>query len=93
MNNIIIDNLPETATETELQELFSAYGKVRSATIVRGISMRGRGLAFVGMDPAAARAAIKGLNGKKVQGKQICVAPARRDKAKAFAIQDVSPSW
>jgi RNA recognition motif-containing protein len=93
MNNIIIDNLPEATTETELQELFSPYGEVCSATIVRGITMRGRGLAFVGMHSTAAQLAIKALDGKKLRGKQIRVSPTRREKAQSFAIQDVSPSW
>ncbi len=93
MNNIIISNLPEATTETELQELFSPFGEVCSATIVRGITMRGRGLAFVGMNPTAAWEAIKALNGKKLQGKQILVSPTRHEKAQAFAIHDVSPSW
>lgn len=93
MNNIIIDNLPEATTETDLQDLFSPYGEVCSATIVRGITLRARGLAFVGMSSAAARVAIKALNGKKLKGKKIHVSQTRRERAESFAIRDVSPSW
>lgn len=93
MGNIIIDNLPESTTETELEELFVPFGEVRSAIIVRGITMRGRGLAFVDLDVTGVAGAIKALNGKQLQGKRIRVSPTRRQSDQSFAIRDVSPSW
>jgi len=74
-NKLFIGNLAYKVTEEELQELFTQAGEVVSATIAtdRHTGQK-RGFAFVEMvDQAAAEAAIKSLNGRDLQGRQISV--------------------
>ena len=65
MINIFVRNLDPTTTETQLKNLFVAYGSVETVTIVEDRDTKGpRGLAFVEMtNPADARTAIASLNG------------------------------
>ena len=65
MINIFVRNLDPTTTETQLKDLFGAYGSVETVTIVEDRDTSGpRGLAFVEMtNPAEAKAAIESLNG------------------------------
>jgi len=65
---LLIRNLSRTTTETELRELFAAYGAVQYCTLVMdpatGLS---KGFGFVEMPkPGDAKAAMKNLNGKTV---------------------------
>jgi len=73
---LYVGNLPFSATEDSMRELFSAYGEVYSATIVvdreRG---RSRGFGFVEMDNA--EAAVADLNGKEFEGRSLKVNEAR----------------
>ncbi|MCB2193335.1 MAG: RNA-binding protein [Deltaproteobacteria bacterium] len=75
---IFVGNLPFATTSEELKETFAAYGEVLSAHVVTDrVSGRSRGFGFVEMEPAAADAAISGLNGKELGGR-----PLRVDQAK-----------
>jgi RNA recognition motif-containing protein len=60
---IFVGNLPFSATEDQLRELFAPHGEVASASIVKDKFMdRSRGFAFVEMSNAdAANAAIAAL--------------------------------
>jgi RNA recognition motif-containing protein len=74
-NKLFVGNLSFKTTQAELQELFAAYGEVVSVSIPQDRETgRQRGFAFVEMaNQADAEAAIKGLNGKEVGGRQIAV--------------------
>jgi RNA recognition motif-containing protein len=63
---IYFDNLPETVTEKELTDLFSAYGNVVNVRIVADRTNHPqRSSGFVTMiTPEGARTAIQSLNGK-----------------------------
>ena len=75
---IFVGNLPFATTSEELKEVFAAYGEVVTAKVVTDrISGRSRGFGFVEMEPAAADAAISGLNGQDLGGR-----PLRVDAAK-----------
>jgi len=65
-SEIYFDNLPETVTEKELTDLFSAYGNVVYVRIVADrTNHTQRSSGFVTMTtPEGARAAIQSLNGK-----------------------------
>jgi len=72
---LLIRNLSRSTTEAEIQELFESYGTVQSCTLVmdkeKGLS---KGFGFVEMPKAGeAKAAMKGLNGKDVDGNKIRV--------------------
>jgi len=65
MKMLFVGNIAPQATEDDIKELFSAYGKVRKLELPRDIfSGRNKGFAFIGMEGHEARAAMAGLNGK-----------------------------
>ncbi len=76
---VFVGNLPFSATEAQLNELFAAHGEVTSAEIVKDrFTERSRGFGFVEMaDDAAADAAIKALNGHEMDGRPLTVNEAR----------------
>jgi len=72
---LLIRNLARTTTEPELRVLFEAFGAVQSCNLVldqkSGVS---KGFAFVEMPkPGEAKAAMKSLNGKAVDGNTLRV--------------------
>ena len=77
--NIFVGNLSFTTTEESLNELFVQYGEIASATlIVDRDSGRSRGFGFVEMpNDDQAEAAIKALDGKDFEDRQIKVNKAR----------------
>ena len=77
--NIYVGNLAYTVTETDLKKAFEAYGQVATANVIKDqYSDRSKGFGFVEMpDQAEAQAAIRGLNGKDLNGRTITVNEAR----------------
>ena len=80
--NIYVGNLAGDVTETELHQLFEAFGQVESANVVKDrFSGESRGFGFVDMPSRKdALSAISGLNGKDVKGQAIKVDEARPRK-------------
>jgi len=82
--NIYVGNLSPEVTEEDLNTLFSEYGQVSSAKVIRDMfSQESRGFAFVEMPgQAEAQKAIENLNTQELKGKKIVVNEARprRDK-------------
>lgn len=75
---LLIRNLPRTTTELQLKSLFEEYGQVQSCNLVidekTGTS---KGFAFIEMPKQGeAKAAMKILNGKDMDGKTIRVKKA-----------------
>lgn len=79
MTSIYVGNLPNTATENDLEQAFAQYGKVADVKIVKDRETgQPRGFAFVEMpDGAAAAKAIEGLNLHEINGRSITVNQAR----------------
>jgi RNA recognition motif-containing protein len=77
--NIYVGNLSWQTTESELKELFAAYGAVESATIIKDKnSGRSRGFGFVEMpNDAEGQAAIQALNGTDFGGRNLNVNVAK----------------
>jgi RNA recognition motif-containing protein len=75
---IYVDNLALGTTETELTNLFSAYGNVMNVSIVVDhTSRKPRGFGFVTMvTPEGAQAAIQALNGKALGANRIAASEA-----------------
>jgi len=76
---IYVGNLANSVTEQELQDLFSSYGAVISARIIKDkFTGQPRGFGFVEIeDNDAAQAAINGLNGTECKGQSLRVNEAR----------------
>ncbi len=77
--NIYVGNMAYGVTENDLREAFSAYGTVTSASLIMDkFSGRSKGFGFVEMaNNAEADAAIKALNGKELQGRNLTVNQAK----------------
>ena len=83
--NIYVGNLPYTVTDEGLRTLFLQFGDVESAKVIMDRqSGRSKGFGFVEM-PSNSQAdqAIKGLNGKLVDGMNIKVNQANPGGKKA----------
>lgn len=78
-NKLYVGNLPYSTTSESLKELFAAAGEVVEAIVISDkFSGRSKGFGFVTMkDEAAAEKAVKELDGKDVEGRQIKVSVAR----------------
>ena len=78
--NIYVGNLSFEVDEDELRQEFTAFGEVTSVAIPRdGDSGRPRGFGFVEMQTEAeAKAAITGLTGKALKGREVVVNEARK---------------
>ena len=80
---LYVGNLPFSATEDELRELFGRHGSVDSVNVIMDRETgRPRGFAFVEMSEAsAATDAIRGLDGTQLGGRALKVNEAQ-DKAR-----------
>jgi len=78
MKRIYVGNLPFTATEDEVRELFGQHGTVHGVDLITDRdSGRPRGFGFVEMDPDAADAAISALDGQALGDRNLKVNEAR----------------
>ena len=85
MTKIYVGNLPFSANESEVRDLFSQHGTVESVSLITDRETgRPRGFAFVTMNTAeGAEAAIKALNGKEWNGRALTVNEARPREERA----------
>jgi RNA recognition motif-containing protein len=72
---IYVGNLPYSADDRQLSQMFSAYGTVVEARVIMDRNTgRSKGFAFVEMDTdEAARSAIAGLNGTMLDNRALRV--------------------
>lgn len=78
MKTIYVGNLPFSATEDELRDLFSQYGTVHSVKLISDRDTgRPRGFGFVEMSEEDAPAAIEATNGADMGGRSLRVNEAR----------------
>ena len=83
MTKIYVGNLPFSATDAEVRELFAAHGTVESVSIITDRDTgRPRGFGFVEMSRADASKAIQSLNGKDLG--VLWKAPFRTDVTSAL---------
>jgi RNA recognition motif-containing protein len=77
--NIYVGNLSFDTTEEQLRQAFEGFGEVTSVNIVIDrFTSKSRGFGFVEMaDQSAAEAAISGLNGQEMNGRELNVTEAR----------------
>jgi RNA recognition motif-containing protein len=78
MTKIYVGNLPFSANEQEVRELFSQHGTVESVSLITDRDTgRPRGFGFVEMSRADASRAIQNLNGKDMGGRPLRVNEAQ----------------
>jgi cold-inducible RNA-binding protein len=78
MAKIYVGNLPFSATEDQVRELFAAHGTVESVALPTDRETgRPRGFGFVEMNQADAARAIQAVNGKDLGGRALRVNEAQ----------------
>ena len=76
--SIYVGNLPWSATEDQVRNLFAAYGTVNSVNLVSDRETgRARGFGFVEMAAADAPGAIQELDGSNMDGRSLKVNEAQ----------------
>ena len=72
---LYVGNIPFSATETALRELFEPHGSIESINVITDRETgRPRGFAFVEMcDTASASKAMQALDGKDLDGRDLRV--------------------
>ena len=76
---IYVGNLPYSVTDDELRDVFSDFGELVSAEVVKDkFSGQSKGFGFVDMpNNSEADQAIKALNGTDLKGRKLTVNEAR----------------
>lgn len=78
MKTIYVGNLPFSASEDQIRQLFEQFGKVQSVKLISDRETgRPRGFGFVEMDGGEADAAISALNGQQFGGRSLRINEAR----------------
>ncbi len=81
MKKIYVGNLPFTATEDDIRQLFGQHGEVNSVALIMDRETgRPRGFGFIEMDDSAATAAISALDGHEMDGRNLRVNEAQDRK-------------
>jgi RNA recognition motif-containing protein len=77
--NIYVGNLSSEVSDTDLENAFNKFGKVKSAKVIKDMfSQDSRGFGFVEMpDNKEASSAIEKLNTTELKGKKIIVNEAK----------------
>ena len=76
--SIYVGNLPWSATEDQIRNLFSQYGTVNSVNLITDRETgRARGFGFVEMAAADAAGAIEALDGTSLEGRNLKVNEAQ----------------
>jgi RNA recognition motif-containing protein len=83
-NKLYVGNLAYSVNDDSLKQQFSAFGSVVSAQVMMDRdSGRSKGFGFVEMgSESEAQAAIRGMNGKSVDGRDVVVNEARPKEAR-----------
>ena len=84
MKKLYVGNLPFSATEDEINQLFSKHGTVHSVALINDRDTgRPRGFGFVEMDDDSALAAVEALDGFNMGGRDLRVNEARERERRA----------
>jgi cold-inducible RNA-binding protein len=78
-NKLYVGNLPYSFRDEDMQQAFSQFGSISSAKVMMERDTgRSKGFGFVEMgNDAEAQAAIKGMNGQNMGGRNLVVNEAR----------------
>ena len=84
-NKLYVGNLSYSVRDDDLQQQFSAFGQVQSAKVMMERDTgRSKGFGFVEMSNGQeAEAAIRGMNGQNMGGRDLVVNIARPMEARA----------
>ena len=77
--NLYVGNLPKTASEDVVRQLFESHGQVSQVKLIKdNFTGELRGFGFIEMpDGTEAQAAINALNGSELEGRKLIVNEAK----------------
>jgi RNA recognition motif-containing protein len=82
---IYVGNLPFSATEEDVRQVFEEHGAVETVDLISDRETgRPRGFGFVEMSDEDARNAISALDGKEMDGRPLRVNEARPREPRSF---------
>ena len=88
MSKIYVGNLPFSATETAVRELFAQHGTVESVALITDRETgRPRGFGFVEMPRLDAARAIQNLNGQDLDGRALKVIEGQDKPRSSVGVQ------
>jgi len=77
--NIFVKNLDEKVDDEKLKEMFSPFGEIKSAAVMRDAEGKSRCFGFVNFStPEEAQKAVEELNDKDIEGKTLFVGRAQK---------------
>jgi len=78
LKKLYVGNLPFTATNDQIEQLFGAHGNVHSVALINDRETgRPRGFGFVEVDDDAVQTMIQALDGKEMGGRTLRVNEAQ----------------
>jgi RNA recognition motif-containing protein len=78
MTKLYVGNLPFSATEDSIRDLFAPHGSVEKISLINDRDTgRPRGFGFVEMSNADATRAMQALNGKELDGRALKINEAQ----------------
>jgi len=78
LKKIYVGNLPFSATENEIKDLFGQHGTVHSVALINDRETgRPRGFGFIEVEDTALSAMIQNLDGKEMDGRALRVNEAQ----------------
>ncbi|XP_015942532.1 polyadenylate-binding protein 3 [Arachis duranensis] len=84
--NVYVKNLSETQTDDNLKQLFSPYGTITSATVMKDMNGKSRCFGFVNFQsPDSAAAAVEKLNGTTINDDKVLYVGRAQRKAEREA--------
>ena len=92
---LFVGSLPYSTTTNQLEEMFSAVGKVESVNIITDkFSGQSKGFGFVEMGSEEdAQKAVQELNGKEIDSRRIVVNEARPQEDRGNRSGGGNKSW
>lgn len=77
--NVYVKNLPDTYDEAKLRDLFTSFGDIKSAVLMKGGEQKNKLFGFVNFDKAEeAEKAVDALNNQTVDGKVLYASRAQK---------------
>lgn len=77
--NVYVKNLAEATSDDDMNKIFSQYGKITSAVVMRDVDGKSKCFGFVNFENADdAAIAVEALNGQMVDGKEWYVGKAQK---------------
>jgi len=87
--NIYVKHLDKSVDEEKLKTLFSPYGRITSAVIMRDEANESKGFGFINFETHEEAEAALALNEKEFEGKQLYVGRAQKKSEREVSLKDM----